>query len=287
VAQKERELTELLELVGFTPQHRKIVGDAWYNSQLNVSDTNRLAEQLFVAMKKCVIRDDTGCDLLKHTGRYYVDVMGAASALDSTSLDFAQILQKWILFLERKSILPPFDAVLTPKNGNPALVHSAAACCSNELRVFIWKSAEDHSRVLRPQPKIPHVLDFEGLTAFERAHPPGKKKLRIVAIDDNFTSGRTLIAAIRQFNQLVETEPHSRYFEPIASAVVLFAVNHDEAERNFKEISPSFEVHSVLSVGPAELEMIASWETASLIRTLDRFQTSFSCAKSRDLSRKA
>jgi hypothetical protein len=285
----EFKLKKLLELIGFTEDHRQLVREAHSRAQaseqVKADDTSKLVEQLLAAMRRCMVVESNGQEFRHNTGKFYVDIMGAVSVLGPAEWDFAMILAKWLHILRKESLIQAFDAILTPKNGNPALTHRAAAfyATSTPPIVLTWKSREDHSRVSRGNSDIPHFLDFEGLWAF-RKKLKSAKKIRVIAVDDNFTTGETLAVAIEQFNNLVQSGLNEE-FEPIDTAVALFAINSDGADRNFRKISSAFQVHTLVSVGIPELSKLASnTSISSLMQELSNFQAGFSCKESRRLS---
>jgi hypothetical protein len=286
---RELVLKKLLEQIGFTEQHRSFVRDAYARNQaadqVKAIDTPRLIEHLLTAMRGCIIVNSIDLEFRPATGKYNVDVMGAVSALSPNDWDFAIILAKWLHLLTKESVIPHFDAILTPKNGNPTLIHRAADFYSPSLSpmVLTWKSRDDHSRVARENRDIPHFLDFEGLWAYQRKRR-SDKHLKVIAVDDNFTSAETLTDAIDQFNKHLQSQKDDQ-FDPIETAVALFALKTDQAERNFQKISKTFQVHTMLSLGIPELAKLASQvPIPELMKDLCNFQDGFTCKEASKLS---
>jgi hypothetical protein len=284
---KEHQLKSLLKIMGFTEEHRSNIEEAQRRSrsaqEAKAKDTNGLIRKLLGAMQQCLVEEENRKEFRETTGIYYVDVMGASSVMPPEDWDFATILAKWLHILRSEKRIEHFDVILTPKNGNPTLAHHAATRYSPAAppTIFVWKSFEDRSRVSRPVVKEPHYLDFEGLQACERKHEDKSRKLRVLAVDDNFTSGSTLTGAIEQFNNLLLNGGHP--FHPIVSAVTLFAVNSEEAERNFQRLSDNFKVHTLVSVGPEELARLKNEKLTKLMKSLPTFQKSFACEVARRL----
>ena len=288
VRRKELAFKELLEQMGFTEVHRELIREAYARSvaadRVKAIDTRTIIEELFVSMKRCLVEEPNGRDFRPTTGKYFVDIMGASSALNQAEWEFALILAKWIHILSKEGKIPRFDAVLVPKNGNPTLVHHAMGfySASNPPKVFVWKGFDDHSRVTRPNRETPHYLDFEGFWAYKQTLADQKAKLRVLALDDNFTSGSTLCTAIAQFNALVSND--ETHFEPISVAVSLFCISSDDAEQTFRRVAPDFAVHTMISTGPSELDALSKMKLPQLLGLLAQFQTSFACKESKRLT---
>ena len=285
---KRNKLKGLLEEIGFTEQSRTIVRGAVSRAhaaeQLKSIDCPKLIAELLVAMRRCMVVESNAQQFRPTTGKYYVDMMGAVSVLGPAEWNFSNILGNWLHLLIKEGKLQSFDAILTPKNGNPILTHRAAVyyLAGNSPTVFTWKSFDDRSRVARGGLDTPHFLDFEGLWAFQKARQ-SNRKLRVIAVDDNFTTGETLASAIQQFNELVKTEEYNQ-FEAIDTAVALFAIICDDHERHFKRISNDFKVHTLLSFDIAGLAKLASnTKIPELMEQVDTLQSGFSCKVSSNL----
>jgi orotate phosphoribosyltransferase len=101
----------------------------------------------------------------------------------------------------------------------------------------------------------------------------GNVPLNVIAVDDNCTEGRSLCYAMRSFNELVRSKGYS--INPVRHAVVLFTIKSDQTESNFAQ--HGFELHSVLSFGPDEMDRLLGEDFNDLFKNVRTFQNSFSC----------
>lgn len=214
---------------------------------------------------------------------YYLDMMGAVYHREPHESALEQIFLSWLNVLVEREVLPRFDCVLVPKEGNPLLARAVAQATGKHL--IVCKGEGDRSLVERPADDTAHETDFEGLRAFlsEGARRGMvRPRYRAIVIDDSCRSGSQICSAARRFNEYVESQTPSP-FDKIVEVVVLFRVKDARGEvdnRGFNE--EQLHLHALLAVGPDELELLAEAGSADdVLSELSRFKDeSFSCVQS-------
>lgn len=216
--------------------------------------------------------------------RYYVDTMGAVHHRQDFEPSLAQILQKWVAELQSANAIADFDALLTPKEGNPVLTYDLCRTVMKSKAMLLCKGTDDPARVEGPNPG-PHPLDFEGLDSFiERSRPLGRK-VRVLAIDDSCTSGRTISNAASRFNELIRQDPElTALIEPVTDVVVLFRVLSAKppplADKALQQAG--LKLHALVSLGPTEMKELIETSDRKLDKLVDRFKTDkWGCRESR------
>lgn len=216
---------------------------------------------------------------------HYVDTMGAVRFTEDSERTFAEIAHAWIAVLQaRNELLGPIDCILGLKEGNPLLVHALARrltrATGSHVQAILCKGAHDPARVTNG----PHETDFEGLRAFrgseeQSRHPDGR--YRTIVVDDNCTSGRTMLEAVSRFNAFVRSRPDYS-FAPIEQAVVLFVVKSPQG--NVVEAWPDMTLHALLALADDDMAWICRTSPPELKRDLHRMKDHPACTASRQLS---
>jgi len=237
--------------------------------------------ELIDAVKEWTIELEEGVDF--QGIHHYVNTMGAISASEDNAAKFATIAHAWLTFLQNRNVIPPFDCLLSIKDGNPILVHDLAHRIrrseTRPVRSVFCKGAGDSSKVSRG----PHETDFEGLRAFRDKNqiPRSHGKLCAVAIDDNCTTGKSLFDGIERFNRFVADHPDDYPFCPVDTAVVLFVVK-TSAPNTFAE-SDSLRLHALLALGDHEMQRIRAEKPGELKEHVADFKDAPACTQSRTL----
>lgn len=214
---------------------------------------------------------------------YYLDMMGALEGRKKDQLSLDQIFEAWLSRLGRETLIPSFDVILAPKDGNILLCREVAKRLNKPL--ILCKSSGDRAWVDRAEEEKPHETDFEGLRVFyERqalkvAH--SHRKYKALIIDDSCANGTQLTRAAMGFNALISL-PHIREhitFEPLSHCVVLFrAIAGAASKTNFE--NANLALHALVAVGPKELEFLLN-RTPNASETKKMFKSdTFSCASS-------
>ena len=215
--------------------------------------------------------------------RHYVNTMGGVSYSEDRETEFANIAHSWISTLQASNKIKPFDCLLGIKDGNPILVHSLARrMCRSEdrpIRSVFCKGSNDPARVSQR-----HETDFEGLRVFRDEQPiprAGDGRYRAIAVDDNCTSGRSLLDAIARFNDFIAHHNNDYPFAPVDTAVVLFIVR---AQGTFAfDDQSDVDVHALLALGDEEMKQIARDGAKRLKRQVGDMKDSSACEFSRTL----
>ena len=213
---------------------------------------------------------------------YYVDTMGAMDYSEDESL-LARIAHQWILHLERRGVIPPPDCFLVCKEGNTVLARQVCKIMSPSGRVkpIVCKGEKDPSRVRRTG-ELSHWTDFEGLAAFLQTNediPEQGRKITVVSLEDNCTTGTMQCSSIRRFNEFIYTK--GLPFHPVEHAVTLFAVRPDQdntgsvTRRIFDQTS--VKLHSILGLGENEMKRITEAKGTDLIKEIGNFKHGFGC----------
>ena len=195
--------------------------------------------------------------------RFYLDIMGAMSGREEYELGIDQIFMAWIEALKQEGVVPYFDAVLVPKDGNVLLCRAVAERL--DVPLILCKGEKDKARVARPEPSA-HETDFEGLRLFcerERgtASLPGRK-YRVLAIDDSCSGGSQLASAVQRFNAYAVDGRRTGdvMFERVSCAAVLFRVLGAQGVSNDALGNASLALHSMVSLGERQLESLRARE---------------------------
>jgi hypothetical protein len=159
---------------------------------------------------------------------YYVNTMEASH--DRASLGLMVTLLMQLVRLRGRQRLPDF--VITPKGGNPILGHAFA----EELHCpcLLHKSEKENSRVVgAADAQSRFLVNFEGSQSLLRTcgEKPEAKASGIV-VDCNASGGSQILAAMREFNQLVTELRHP--IEPVSEVFLLFRPDiQDEIDTMF------------------------------------------------------
>lgn len=237
--------------------------------------------ELITALKDWTIKLDRGVDF--HGLHHYVNTMGAISASEDNAAKFAAIAHAWLTVLQSRNAIPPFDCLLSIKDGNPILVHGLAQRLrrseNRPVRAVFCKGEQDSAKV---SPGL-HETDFEGLRAFrdEKPIPRCHNRLRALAVDDNCTTGRSLFEGIQRFNRFVVDHPDEYPFAPVDTAVVLFIVK-TTASNAFAN-SDGIRLHALLALGDEEMGNICTDRLSTLKGKAVNFKDSSACSWSRAL----
>lgn len=214
---------------------------------------------------------------------YYLDMMGALDGRQQYQLSIDQIFEAWINRLVKEAVIPEFDVLLAPKDGNVLLCREVAKRLDKPL--ILCKGTKDRAWIGRADEEQPHITDFEGLRVFyERqgqkvSHP--RRKYRALIIDDSCANGTQLTVAAKGFNALVSSKDLSGQisFDAVTKCVVLFRATAGKVSKaNFD--SANLALHALVAVGPKELEFLAS-KTPNEGQVNAMFKSDpFSCASS-------
>lgn len=219
---------------------------------------------------------------------YYVDTMGAVHHRAPHEPSLAQVLSRWLAELQAAGRLADYDAVLTPKDGNPILAYDLCTGVLQQTKVaIICKGRADPARVTGPSP-CPHPMDFEGLDILlDRARQRARVTagpMRIVAVDDSCTSGATICDAVSRLNELIRTSSHiAELVSPVTDVVVLFRVlgpgESHGSTRHFQDGGLS--LRALLALGPDEMRSLVRARPRQLVRLVKTFKTDeFACSDS-------
>jgi hypothetical protein len=280
-------LRQILEALGFDQRHLEAMRSASDSvperaRQLGPELQTRPDIYLLRRMKEWTYSLDPPYNF-KGSG-YYVDMMGLGSRSEEHEHSLAQVFLAWLWLLRRQDVLPAFDCVLAPKDGNPLLAYEVADVCQKQL--ILCKGAQDKARVQRPSSGLAHETDFEGLRLFvDKQHlEPGRpdRRFRAIAIDDSCANGSQITSAVVRFNQFVSIEANrARFpFEPITDAVVLFRVKiPGQHNRLFTENRVT--LHSLLAVGEEQMRRIKESPEEDLVRNPAVYKDDpWACARS-------
>lgn len=217
-----------------------------------------------------------------HGNDRYVDTMGAVHYRMPQAHSLIVIAEAWISLLLQHGQISRFDCVLTHKNGNPILVHDFCArfSPSGSIQPLLCKSGNDRSRVHHGAGY--HATDFEGLTAFLAQNPwkPGDRRFRVLALDDNATTGNSLLAAVKEFNDFA-TSSAGAAFEPISEAVLLYVVKAPGQPWAFS--GQQLRVHAMIALGAEEMKRIERASPKKVPALADEMKDHEACEFSRTL----
>jgi hypothetical protein len=213
---------------------------------------------------------------------HYIDTMGAMYYSSADQMRLSELLAQWIVLLQHHAEIPSFDVLLSNKEGNTKLVDEACNCISpnRQLSTIVCKGERDASRVGIRGTTI-NRIDFEGLEAFllssqsraDRAKADSSFQFRVIAADDNCTSGKSLISAIQRFNRLIQQD--NLPFMPITHAVTLFAIKSEITADTFA--NANVVLHTVFSLGNSEMEQIKNEPTRKLLKQVGRLKDGYGC----------
>jgi hypothetical protein len=279
----------VLREIGFRTEHFQGIGRTLdtHRNKSAVGLGVPLSGRLLLELKPFTVKLENGFSY-KASGPYYIDSMGAMSLASSRIASLATLLDEWVSELERREVIPPFDLVLAPKDGNVTLVRQFLLHNSpNGERVgIICKGDKDRSRVKR-ESQLPHETDFDGFEVFlkesaslQRARQNPVYSLNVIAVDDNCTGGSSLCHAMQEFNDLVTLRnlPINR----VRDAVVLFGVKSEKTESNF--MSRGFHLHALLSLGRDDMAQLLTNQPTELLETVSSFKKGFGCESSRQFA---
>ena len=217
---------------------------------------------------------------------HYIDTMGAMYYSSAHQMRLYELLAQWIVLLQHHAEIPCFDVILGNKEGNTKLVDEACNCISpsGQVSTVVCKGEHDASRVGIRGTTI-NRIDFEGLEAFllsnqnraARAKSDPSYRFRVIAADDNCTSGRSLVSAIQRFNRLIQQDDLP--FMPITDAITLFAIKSESTADTFT--NADVRLHTVFVLGNSEMEQIKSESTRKLLKQVDRLKDGYGCDFSR------
>jgi hypothetical protein len=240
-------------------------------------------QHLVAALKDWTIDLGEGTDF-RGLSRY-VNTMGAVSYSEDKETEFATIAHAWLTALQASNKIAPFDCLLGLKDGNPILVHSVARrMCRSEdrpVRSIFCKGPNDPARVSRS-----HETDFEGLRIFRDEKPIARAsdgRYRAIAVDDNCTSGQSLLAAIGRFNDFVAANQHAYPFAPVDTAVVLFVVQ--TGTTSAMDDSDQVKLHALLALGDEDMRRIMTSPAGRLRREVAQMKNALACDASRGFDR--
>lgn len=285
----QRRLTPALAAIGITADHfdslRRAAADEAASRRLSEKALrSRPDEALLAAIKPWIVRLDDGATFRGNDR--YIDTMGLVHNRERGRPSLAAIADAWVTLLRRAEKIESFDCVITLKDGNPVLVTDFCNRISPTkiVKPILCKSEADPSRITRDDAG-PHETDFEGLRAFlETAGRPRepRKSYRALALDDNCTSGHSLLSAIEEFNTFVTAQPDKFPIEPITQAVVLFVVNAGE-KMEFAFDQSDIELHAMLAIGPEEMRSIEQTDRRKLGELAGQIKTHPACGYARSL----
>jgi hypothetical protein len=266
---------------GFFQQHGNAVSVALARQRLPSGVRSRPDEHLVEALKRWTI------ELKENDWRglhHYVDTMGAVCHSDDEERNYAEIMHAWIAKLQAVNAIEPFDCLLTVKGGNPILVHKVGRRLTRSadlpVHTVICKGPRDPAKVSAG----PDSTDFEGLSLFRQAKPIARmrdSRYRALAIDDNCTSGRSLLDAIDRFNDFVGANADDYPFEPVNQVVVLFVVK--DGGENVLVDSDQVTLHALLALGETEMVSLVNEKTKKLRRNIASLKEHEACSVSRTL----
>lgn len=220
-----------------------------------------------------------------HDTNYYLDLMGAIDGREQYEQSIDQIFESWISRLMNEGVIVRPDVMIAPKDGNVLLCRAVADRLGVPL--VLCKGENDRARVVGPT-REPHETDFEGLKAFcdreatLRPFAPTTRKYSALIIDDSCKNGTQLSDAARRFNSLSDSNQQGLavQFERVESAVVLFRSLATKISNN-KLQDAGLELHSLVAVGPAQLEALSKGTAKST--DIAEYKNDSSCGKSSEL----
>lgn len=284
----QRRIEPALAAVGITADHFDALRAAAADqaAKRRATDTalqSRPDQALIAAIKPWIVALDAGATFRGNDR--YVDTMGLVHHSASGTPSLAAIADAWVSLLRAHDKVLPFDCVLALKDGNSVLVTEFCNRVSptHLIKPILCKSARDPSRVQRDSGS--HETDFEGLRAFLKsagAPQPPRTLYRALALDDNCTSGRSLYAAVEEFNQFVQARPDDYPFEPITQAAVLFVVNAG-GETEFAFAGKSVTLHAMLALGSHDMKCIETATSKHAIGLADSMKAHPACSLSQSL----
>lgn len=276
----------LLE-IGFTGDHFLALRSSMRRvprTQRTSSDASRIDKRLIDALRPWVKHVPEGYYRSGATHQYYVDTMGAMYHSGSYGDRLSILLAEWIDKLQSHDIIPHFDVILANKDGNSKIIDEVCELISpgRVVSPVVCKGDRSPSRIGVGGSIT--IVDFEGLKAFlekneeraSRAQSDPSWRFKVIAADDNCTSGRSMVSAISRFNQLIAQEKLP--FEPIVHAVTLFTVKSPDAQQSFT--SKAVALHAIVSLGDAEMEAIMSQKADSLLKKGRGFKDGYGCSSS-------
>jgi hypothetical protein len=292
VRSQRRQVQRVLSDIGFRHDHLIEIRAALDSVAARVkygSPPERLRpdRELLLALKQWTKALEPG---FKNPGNisYYVDTMGAMDYSEDESL-LARIAHQWVIYLEQRRLIAPPDCFLVCKEGNIVLARQVCKIMSSSghIKPIVCKGEKDHSRVRRTT-ESSHWTDFEGLAAFlqtNRDRTSREQKFRVVALDDNCTTGSMQCGSIRRFNEFVYA--NGLPFHPVQHAVTLFVVRPDSdnggaaTQRTFGQAS--VQLHAMLGLGENEMKRIISSKERDLVEGAHLFKKGFGCESANTL----
>ncbi len=266
----------VLEEIGFNGDHFKAIRDVMYRQ--SPKKLSGLPEaQLIDSLRQWIKEIPTGYQRLHVNNKLYIDTMGAMYFAEAYRPPLSKLMADLLIQLEKQDDIQGFDCILGNKDGNTKLVDEVCLLFSQtrNLVPIICKGEKDPAR----SSQSVNRFDFEGLEAFlqhqqNRAKQSDRDatwKFRVIAVDDNCTSGKTLCSAIARFNRLIEMEKLP--FEPIAVAVTLFVVRSADTEDVFR--TAGVQLYTLLSLSDIEMRRITRETTKALLKDLEQFKQGY------------
>jgi hypothetical protein len=283
----QRRIEPALSAVGITADHFDALRSAAADqaAKRRATDTHlrsRPDRALVSAIKPWIVRLDDGSF---RGNDHYVDTMGLVHHRSTGRPSLAAIADSWVSVLEQHGEVDSFDCVITLKEGNPVLVTEFCNRVSPArlVKPILCKSKRDPARVGRDSGS--HETDFEGLRAFlDAMGPPSppRTRYRALALDDNCTSGRSLYAAIEEFNDFVSARSDDYPIEPITQAAVLFVVLAGK-EDDFAFAGTAVALHAMLALGSTEMRQIEETKMKAVPELADQMKNHPACVLSASL----
>jgi len=266
----------VLKEIGFNGYHFAAIKDALLQEkiakQINFQGSNRSFEdRLIVALRLWVREGRYQREDVNNT--YYIDTMGAMYYAQSHSVPLWEMLEEWTGMLRKSGLIPPFDCVISNKDGNSRMVDHV--CARLGIAPIVCKGEKDSAR---PTGDV-NRLDFEGLDAFldkhydqiTRAREDTTALLRAIVIDDNCLSGKSLCSIVRRFNRLIDQEQLPFY--PIESAVTLFAIRSAQTQQVFEQART--QLFTVLSLTNEHIRLIKEGTQTEITQNISKMKEGF------------